>query len=179
MITSRSGRIILLIIIILTVVNLAAVFTVYLRVKQTETERVQVADSSLAAGEGRRPRPAMLIREAGFDEAQARQVHESRLRQRDNVAPLFAELKDLNSELISEVMKDHPDSLRIEQLCFLIGDLHAGIKLQTVRHMRDVWEIARPEQRGKLVSFYHELLRGDAPAAGRGEGFRHRRGRGN
>lgn len=179
MITNRSSRIILLIIIILTVVNLAAVFTVYLRVRQTETVRGQVADSSLRVGEGRMPRPAMLIREAGFDEVQARLVHESRLRQRDNVASLFAELKDLNSELIAEVMKDQPDSLRIEQLCFLIGDLHADIKLQTVRHMRDVWDIARPDQRGKLVIFYHELLKGDGPPAGRGEGYRHRRGRGN
>jgi hypothetical protein len=119
----------------------------------------------------------MMIREAGFDENQAMQIHDSRLRQRDLVAPLFSELKDLNGELITEVMKDHPDSLRIEQLCFLIGDIHGEIKLKTVGHMRDVWNIARPEQRDELVLFYHELLKGDVPPAGRGEGQRFRRGR--
>ncbi|GAP45018.1 hypothetical protein TBC1_12834 [Lentimicrobium saccharophilum] len=177
MITARTSRIILLLIILLTVINLAAVFTVYYKVRQTETATDQKSDSSMFMWERNRPRPAMIIREAGFDENQAMQFHDSRLRQRDLVAPLFAELKDLNGELIAEVMKDHPDSLRIEQLCFLIGDIHGEIKLKTVGHMRDVWNIARPEQRDELVLFYHELLKGDVPPAGRGEGHRFRRGR--
>lgn len=175
--TAKNSRYILPLIILLTIINVVAVFTVFSRVRQSEREVVDKQDTTAQLPPGRRHFPQMLRDEVGFDDEQLDQVWESRRDQREKMEPVFRELGNLNEQLVLEVMKQEPDTLKINRLCSEIGNYHAELKHLMVYHMRDVWHIAEPEQRARLTTFYLDMLKGDPSVSGRGGDHRHRRGR--
>ena len=176
MISTRQKRLLVLLVIVITLVNLGALGTVLYKMRQVEkfheagTVETQVENLPDDAP------PAFMMREIGFDEDQWQLVGDSKRTLRGEVSPLLLELRQLNADLADEVMQENPDTVKLNALCAEIGNLHAQMKLETTQHMLDIKRIASPEQNEKLKDFYQEMLtRGDGQQ-GEGMGRRHRRG---
>ena len=179
MILTSKKRILVLLIIVITMVNLGVLATVLYKVHQMEkSHKDEVVETPVKSMPDDAP-PAFMMREIGFDEDQWQLVGESKRTLRSEVSPLLLELRQLNINLADEVMQENPDTVKLNALCREIGSLHAQMKLGTTHHMLDIKQIASPEQNEKLKDFYREMLtRGDGPRSGR-MGRRHGRGRRN
>ena len=179
MISTSKKRIVVLLIIVITMVNLGVLATVLYKVQQMEkSHKDEVVETPVKNTPDDAP-PAFMMREIGFDEDQWQLVGESKRTMRSEVSPLLLELRQLNVDLADEVMQENPDTVKLNALCLEIGSLHARMKLGTTHHMLDIKQIASPEQNEKLKDFYREMLtRGDGPRSGR-MGRRHGRGRRN
>ena len=177
MISTRQKRLIVLLVIVITMVNLGVLATVLYKVQQMEKfHKVKVVETTVENTPDDAP-PAFMMREIGFDEDQWQLVGESKRTMRSEVSPLLLELRQLNVDLADEVMQENPDTVKLNTLCTQIGSLNARMKLETTHHMLDIKQIASPEQNEKLKDFYREMLtRGDGPRSGR-MGRRHGRGR--
>jgi hypothetical protein len=178
MIQNNRSRLILLIVIILTIVNLAAAITVVISIRKSRAVGIDHPSSlerngdSVANGRG----PAFLIEELGFNGQQQKAFRESRIKFRDNARPLFMEIRQLNGTIMEETLKDNPDTLKLDALSLEIGDLQAAAKQLTIRHLLEIKSIATPEQQEKLEAFYRELLSRDSGPMGKGMQHQHRRG---
>ncbi len=178
MISNNHSRLILLIAIILTIINLAAVTTVmvnYRKYHNHDSERpfqMERGDDSMVNAPG----PAYLIRELGFNDEQQQAFRESRRKFRDEAMPLFNEIRQLNADLIDEIVKDKPDTLKLDSLSKNIGRINARVKQLSIRHLLEVKSTATPEQKEKLVFFYRELLSHDSGPMGKGMQHRYRHG---
>ena len=176
MISTRQKRILVLLVIVITMVNLGALATVLYKVQQMERfHETKVVEKPVDNPPDDAP-PAFMMREIGFDEDQWQLVGESKRTMRSAVSPLLQKLRQLNVDLADEVMQENPDTIKLNRLCAEIGNLHAQMKLGTMHHMLDIKHIASPEQNEKLKDFYREMLtRGDGPRSDRNS-HRHRRG---
>lgn len=176
MISTKQKRIIALLVIVITLVNLGALATVLYKLRQVEKFHEAGMVETRIENLPRNTAPAFMMREIGFDRAQQLLMDESKRNLRREVSPLLAELRQLNADLADEVMQEETDTVRLKELCEDIGSLHAQMKLETMHHLLDIKQIASPEQNERLKSFYREMLiRGDEPRPD-GMGRRHRRG---
>ena len=179
MISTRQKRLIVLLVIVITMVNLGVLATVLYKVQQMEKFHETVVVEKPVENAPDDAPPAFMMREIGFDEDQWELIGESKRTFRSEVSPLLLELRQLNVDLADEVMQGNPDTVKLNALCTEIGSLHAQMKLGTTHHMLDIKQIASPEQNEKLKDFYREMLtRSDGPRSGR-MGRRHGRGRRN
>lgn len=180
MISSKQKRILALLIILVTLVNLGVLATVLFKLNQINRfHEAAIFENPVEMPLPDSAGPAFMMREIGFDHEQRQQMGINRRNFRNDVAPVMDDLRDLNAELVNEVMKSEPDTLKLQQLCSEIGYLHARMKLKTMHHLLDIKQIATPEQNEKLMYFYQEMLsRGDGGQPD-DRGHRHRWGRRN
>lgn len=178
MIQNNRSRLILLIVIILTIVNLAAVITVVISIRNSRAvdfdNPISIEKNGDSVGNARGP--AFLIEELGFNENQQTVFMESRIKFRENARPLFMEIRQLNAAIMEETLKDKPDTIKLNALSREIGGLQARTKQLTIRHLLEVKSIATPGQQEKLEAFYRELLSRDSGPMGKGMQHQHRRG---
>ena len=178
MIQNNRSRLVLLIVIVLTIVNLAAVTTVIINIRKSRAVdfdssiSIENSGDSIANFRG----PAFLIEELGFNGHQQKVFRESRIKFRDNARPLFMKIRQLNGAIMEETLKDKPDTLMLDALSLEIGGLQARAKQLTVRHLLEVKSIATPDQQEKLEAFYRELLSRDSGPMGKGKQHQHRHG---
>lgn len=148
----ESKKLFLVVIILLTVLNLAFVITVGWMLNKHET---QEQTSHMGMME---KRDRFMEHEIGFNEKQSKLFHQSRMHFRDRVDPLRQQLFQLNHRMIMEATSANPDTALCQQLCIQIGDIHTLIKQSTYRHMMEVRAISTPEQIKKLNRFYLEMF---------------------
>lgn len=172
----NRNKIILVILLVITIVNVAAVLTFIYHVRYSGNN-VPEMESGVNTDSVRLQRgPAYLMQELGFDEGQQERFHQSHDNFRKGSRPVFMEMRRLNAAIIDEVSKDQPDTAALRQMSLRAGELHSRIKMNTIRHLLEVGEIATPEQQEKLDLFYRDLISRDAPQMGKGNQHRHRRG---
>lgn len=176
MISTKQKRIIALLVIVITLVNVGALATVLFKLRQVEKFHEVAVVENTVEDLPNNTAPAFMMREIGFDKAQWQLVNDSKRNLKREVAPLLGELRELNADLTDEVMQKETDTLKLRELCENIGSLHAQMKLETMHHLLDIKQIASPEQSEKLKGFYREMLsRGDGSRPD-GRGHRHRKG---
>lgn len=166
----------LLILIVLTIVNVAAVLTFVYNARREHRDYRETEHGNSPDSIGEPKGPAFLIRELGFDEVQKDSFHQARNKFRETSKPLFVEMRELNAAMIEELSKEQPDTAALRQMSLRAGALHAQVKMNTIRHFRDVRKIATPEQQEKLTYFYRELISHEGGPMGKGNQHRHRRG---
>ncbi len=181
MIQNNRLRIFLIIMVILTLVNLAAVITVMVNMKQAALRQPaadQTEEGVLPGDPGFRG-TGFLMDELGFDSLQQEAFLDSRRNFRSKAHPVFTRIRQLNNEALQELLLESPDTARLGRINADIGDLQAHVKNLTVQHLIEVKSIATPDQQDKLVFFYRELLSRDSGPGGKGKGpqHRHRNGR--
>ncbi|MCK9450346.1 MAG: periplasmic heavy metal sensor [Bacteroidales bacterium] len=176
MISTKQKRTIALLVIVITLVNLGALASVLYKLRQVEKFHEAGLVEHMDENPSNDPASVFMMREIGFDKTQQRLMNASKLNLRREVSPMLAELRQLNADLIDEVMQPVPDTIRLDAICAEIGSLHTLMKIETTHHLLDIKQIASPEQDEKLKDFYREMLnRGDEPRPD-GMGRRHRRG---
>lgn len=174
MITIKQKRIIALLVVVVTLVNLGALATIFYQLREVKKIH-EVNSDNLEVYQPDDAAPAFMMREIGFDARQRQQIHKSKQLLSRDVMPLLVELRRLNAELTEEVMRSDPDTLKLNLLCDEIGNAHARMKRETTHHLLDIKHIASPVQNQKLKDFYREMLNRGQPQPD-GRMHRHRRG---
>ncbi|MHC1775923.1 MAG: Spy/CpxP family protein refolding chaperone [Lentimicrobium sp.] len=175
---NNRNRILLLIVGVLTIVNLTAITTVIVHIRKFHsndlfrTDPMAIRNDSLINDRG----PAFLFKELGFNDKQQKAFMASRDRFRNDAQPLFLEIRKLNAEMMEEIVKDTPDTLKLNAISNKIGNLHSKVKQHTTRHLLEVKSVATPDQKEKLGFFYRELISRDSGPMGKGMQHRHHRG---
>lgn len=173
--TSRTRTLLIAAIVAVTLINLGAMTTVLIKYRQLSRtvtqESVSKTDETLVPT----PDHAYMMRQMDFDQNQRDQIRQTQQTFRKSIRPLIQQINDLNARLLGELEQEKVDTLEINELCHEIGDLKAQMKVQTMFHLMDIRELARPEQQEQLYPFYREILTHDGNRPhGRG---RHRQGR--
>lgn len=179
MIQNNRNRLILVIIGILTIINIAVLATMWVHVNRFHAEEgmpphslpEESRDSAASL-----PGYAFLIDEMGFNEAQRSAFMESKKQFKAEAKPLFWEIRQLNTRLIEEIVKESPDQSRLDEISAQTGTLHSKVKQLTIKHLLEVKAIATPQQQEKLVFFYRDLLSRESGQAGKGMGNQYRHG---
>jgi hypothetical protein len=175
---NNRNRLLLLIVGILTLINLAAVTTVIIHIRNSHDNELLGPDpmtmgkDSMVNTRG----PAFLFKELGFDDEQQKAFMESRERFRNDAQPLFMEIRKLNTDMMDEIVKENPDISKLDTISNQIGDLHRRVKQLTARHLLEVKSVATPDQKEKLGFFFRELISRDSGPMGKGMQHRYRHG---
>lgn len=174
-------RILAITVIVITLINLAAVATVFLNLRAFRHEHPPVFPVEEKPGDSvaSRPGPAYLMHELGFSDQQKSEFRASKQEFFTEAHPLFDEMNALNQQLFEQVRSNKPDSAQLRTICAKQGQLQGRIKWLTIKHLMDVKSIAAPDQREKLEFFYRELLSRDSRPGGGQRQYRYRHGRNN
>jgi len=90
--------------------------------------------------------------------------------------PLHQELTSLQHEVGDELNSANLDTMRINQLSLLMGDVYGRLKKETSNHLLAVKEICTPEQSTLLGQLYSSMI--DETAHGNKQGRGQRKGQG-
>lgn len=171
---TNRNRILLIVFVVLTLINLGAVATVLFRIERYRPNPgFMEADSSDSRWKGG---PARLIKELNFSEIQAETLRASKENLMIKIGPLMEMNRSLNKKVVDELLKENPDTALIRNYCFQVGKNHAAMRFQTSLHLTDIKRISTPEQHVKLESFFREMVMRDEGGRNMGRMHRHRKG---
>jgi len=172
----NKNKTLLLIVIVLTIINVAAVSTFFFHTRHSDRDNRERISGEMPDSIREHPGPAFLIHELGLNDEQQKKFNQSRDTFRAVSRPIFAEMHDLNAAIIEEISKETPDTEALQQMSIRIGQLHARIKMNTIRHLLEIRKLSTPEQLKKLDFFYKELISRDSGSEGKGKQYRYRHG---
>lgn len=172
---AKRNRLLLIVFVVLTLVNLGAVATVLFKIDKKRPESdFREMDSTGTRWKGG---PARLIEEFQFSEAQAETLRNSKDSLMVVIRPLMEMNRSLNQKIVDELMKENPDTALIRSYCFRVGENHAAMRFKTSLHLTDIKRISTLEQHEKLESFFREMIMRDEGGRNMGRMNRHRKGR--
>lgn len=171
---TNRNRILLIVFVVLTLVNLGAVATVLFTINKNRPEPdFQDMES---AGSRWKGGPARLIEELQFSDAQAETLRNLKDNLMVEIKPLMDKNRNLNQQVVDELLKENPDTALIRGYCAQVGKNHAVIRFQTSLHLADIKRISTPEQHAKLESFFRDMVMRDEGGRNMGRMQRHRKG---
>ncbi|MCB9014449.1 MAG: hypothetical protein H6541_01555 [Lentimicrobiaceae bacterium] len=177
--TPTKTRIFIFTIVVLTIINLAAVTTVIYKIRHNNfspyRSELPVPSDSLAEPPG----PSFFIKEMDFNPEQEKLFREAREDFREVSKPLFLQMNKVNTAIIDEVTNPATDTVALRQLCNQAGNLQARIKMNTALHLKKISNIAGPDKQDHLSYFYREMISRDSGPNDKGRQHRYRHGRNN
>jgi len=163
----QQKRVLLWIIAVLLVFNISAGITILYHVmggKSAPAEDIQID---------------YLQKELNLNSDQARGLGRIRAQFSHLSQPVTDKIIGLRSELVDEMGKNKPDTLRIRELAYKLGELQGNLTYQIATHYIGIREICTPEQALKLNSSYQYLFGLENQPQKHGRGFRYRHGQQN
>jgi len=163
--------------ILLFAINLAALGTIIYQNYQSNqippgVRKIQPGDRPLPSGKGtpgrRTPGRGMgnlnpageqvtgrrfdhyIRQRLSLDEKQFGRYQELMEKTRGEQRTIAMELAEKRNQMMQELTREDPDSLKLENLAKEIGQLHTRLKMNTMDHFRQLRSICRPEQRDAL-----------------------------
>lgn len=138
----------ILLLILLTVVNVAALATIaYHRLESKRRFRPV----------GRPDTPMNCIKqELGLNEKQVKEFESHDKRFREETKPIHDSLRAKRKELMDEIAAEKPDVDKLDKLAEEIGALETTLKKKTTTHLLEGKEILTPEQQKKFFSLFKE-----------------------
>lgn len=104
------------------------------------------------------PRCAFLTEELDLSESQEQRIEAIRNGFRAEGRVIADSLQLIRSGLVTELSREDPDTLHLNQLALQIGHLQALLTQKNSAHYLDIKKELTPEQREKLSSIYYELM---------------------
>jgi Spy/CpxP family protein refolding chaperone len=89
---------------------------------------------------------------------------------RQNARGITIDLAEKRKEMMVEMSKDIPDTIKLNALSEDIGKLHAALKMHTYQYYLNLKKISTPEQKLKLENLFKEMLINDTPMGFPGKG---------
>ena len=146
-----SKRVFLFLVIILTVINLAATATILYERWSKEPPRPPREWS------GDKPRHP-LRQKLDLTEEQIEQIEESRSQYWENVGPSIREYRGMHRSLMDELMSESPDTGMIDSIIVEMGNMNIQIKRQTIQHLLQDRDIFNEEQRHLMMRTFMQHM---------------------
>jgi Spy/CpxP family protein refolding chaperone len=141
-------KLVILFLIVLTIVNVAAVVTI-------AYHRWQFKRHSPPIG---RPDAHMnfIKQELGLNEEQAKEFESQAKRFEEEIEPIRDSLEAKRSDLMNEIMAKEPSMDKLNKLSEEIGALHVKLEKRTSMHLLKGKSLLTPEQQKKFFSLFKE-----------------------
>jgi hypothetical protein len=137
------------IIIILFAINVAAITTIIIFMGSARNH------SPLMMEKGK---PSTFInKELGLSPNQSRNFDLMHSEFSEKSLGIIQELDSLRYEMMNELSKEEPDSLKLDKIADKIGLWHATLKKETIRHFVQIRRNCNVEQRRSLSKIYRKM----------------------
>jgi Spy/CpxP family protein refolding chaperone len=101
----------------------------------------------------------MFFREQlNLNEEQHAQFREFRQQYHPHVHGLTNNMREKRMELLTELSKEHPDTLILNNISKEIGDMHTMLKIATNEYFLNMKSVCTPEQQTKLTEIFRTML---------------------
>jgi len=178
MITQAKYRLLLWLVIILFALNAATIASFIYHTVKTEKEEAAVTPG----GEGlKTEQNARFFREQlGLNQFQLQEFREINRTYNRETHAIAYDLEILRREMVDQLAREKPDSVRLHNISHEIGKKHEELKNLTIGYYLKMKAACNEEQQIRLHTLFREMVhREDSTIAprGRGHGFRWRGGR--
>jgi Spy/CpxP family protein refolding chaperone len=146
------------IVIILTVINLATLGTIFYKHLQEKAH-----DRMVPSREQQSKGFKYFVQELKLSPEQEKLFCESRKAFFDLSGPVFKAQEELRIKMIKELSSADPDTAVLYKISEEMSRNYLLIKQQTILHLLKYRAICTPEQRKKLDTIYHKIIRPEGP----------------
>ncbi len=168
----RKTQILIWLIVLLVVMNVAAVTTI---LYHNYNEKKTQSDVQINSGTGGQIiNGGFLRQELGFDDEQMNSFRELNQRFRPVAADITFQIDSLKNEMFSEMQKEQSDTAKLSLLSDLIGKKHGLLKQETYKFFLGVKQICTTGQKLKLGKAFQPLFKSEINNLSPGR--QHRRG---
>ncbi len=115
-----------------------------------------------------------MIRELGLNNEQQKLVAGFQKEYNSNSFFIKNKLGNIRVQMIKELHKNNPDSIKLDKLSHRMGDLNYELRTITWKHFMDLKKICNPDQQERLLNIFNHLLN---PEKFQRRNMRHRKGR--
>jgi Spy/CpxP family protein refolding chaperone len=146
-----SKKVFIFLLVILTVVNLAATTTILYERWSKEPPK--------PPGEWRGDMPPHPMRQRlDLTQEQIAQIEESRKAYWENVGPSIRQYREMHRTMMDELMSDNPDMNMIDSMVVQLGSMQTQIKRETIQHLMKDRQIFNQEQRRIMMRSFMEHM---------------------
>lgn len=100
----------------------------------------------------------LLTEELGLTSEQKKNIGEIRMNCRINGMAISDSLRLMRSELLTELSREVPDTMKLRSIAGMIGNLQAQLTNRTIDQYLKISKECTPEQREKLSLLYYEMM---------------------
>lgn len=144
----------------LLLINISALLTIILKNRITN----QPFEQRQPREEIRREQMDRFMKdEFNFTREQFQEFRSINDKNRKEALNIAHELERKRDELLMELTKDDPDSVKLEIIAQEIGELHTTLKMITVNHFLELKEICTPAQQKVLHKMFYGLMTEENP----------------
>jgi len=167
--TYKKNRFLFWLLIFLVVVNLSAIVTIFVFTRQP---------SPVACGEASSKSGVALCEQLDLTELQSKKVEEINILYREVTSPIVAKIKEKRAEILDELNKENPDTLRLNNLAMDLTSLQSQMQRANFRQYLELKTVCTPEQVHRLSALYRDLYGCPMKNQRNGQQNRHRYGKG-
>ena len=147
------------IVIILTTINLATLGTIFYKHLNERASGERMPHQGDQENKGFR----YFMHELNLTPEQEKFFCDSRKVFFDSAKHLFQAQETLRIQMIKELSTANPDTAALYRISEEMANNYFLLKKQTIKHLLKFREICSPEQRKKLDTIYHKLIRPEGP----------------
>jgi Spy/CpxP family protein refolding chaperone len=100
----------------------------------------------------------LLTEELGLTAVQKKNIGEIRMNCRSNGMAISDSLRHMRSDLLTELSREEPDTMKLRSIAGMIGNLQAQLTNRTIDQYLKISKECTPEQREKLSLLYFEMM---------------------
>ncbi len=151
-----KNRILIIAVVVLVIINAATIGTIIWQVKKFQ--RFERPSYALKRMPDEKQMQALVRKDLDFTDKQFNQflLIDSIFRQQSKL--LFDKMKAVRIEMVKELLKENPDSMKLNQLAIDLGKLHVELKKNTFEFIKSLRTICTAEQQEKLNNFIRRMI---------------------
>jgi len=107
-----------------------------------------------------------LVKNLDFNEQQSEELKALTQEHRNQIRPVFEEIRDKRRELLNELTSAEPDTVTLNKLTAEVGQLVSHQERLTYQHFKDIRSLCTPEQLDNYDQVMTKLMRYMSPKFG-------------
>ena len=148
----NKKRITIWVIVILAVLNIAAISTITYHIVSNKKLVEVVMDLP------RRNMNFLVGKELNLNDEQQVQFVQFKHEYAQASKAILERLRERRIEMLEELSKDESDVERLDEIAEEIGNLHAELKRKTIIHFLDMKKVCNPDQMKQLNVLFHDMI---------------------
>ncbi len=160
----QQKRVLIGIVIVLLIFNMTMGITILIHVNDEKSNQEQSQDTDF------------LKSELSLNNEQVQGLGRIRSQFRATSEPVALRIREIRQQLVDEMSKNQPDTLRIKMLSEEMGKIQGDLTYKIATQYLDIRQLCSPDQALKLNASYHYLFGLDDQSHQSGKGYRYRWG---
>lgn len=162
----QQKRVLIWLVAVLLIFNITMGITIFIHLSNEKSSPEQTQENDF------------LKNELSLNNEQVQGLGRIRSQFRATSEPVALRIRVTRQQLVDEMSKNQPDTLKIKKLSDEMGKIQGELTYKIATQYLDIRDLCSPDQALKLNASYHYLFGLDEPNHQPGKGYRHRWGQG-